>query len=293
MAYPLAVTYRSANAGDFASEEHDRITSHPKFNTFDNRGSTRYGRERLIEVLSQYEMWDELIQVSDSPYLPPDPDEQRANERWGWRAIAAIQTNQLEIANDAKTKLEGLAKQLDEQESQKLALIEKIKSEAVAKEPSNAEATAANQQDSSASDSVIADGVSSEPTSCEPPCEPPQAPPETSAPAISETSASETPDPKPPTAMELFGSPNAADLPQEIGKDWTPPPNDEHHNGPKNAKTRRKIYTISVIESKNCPTGRPPSVPTKRQRQGISRSSAAIASSPTGSPGVNSPGMAF
>lgn len=227
------------------------LPRHPKFNTFDNRGSTRYGRERLIEVLSDYEMWDELIQVSDSPYLPPDPDEQRANERWGWRAIAAIQTNQLEIANDAKTNLEGLAKQLDEQESQRLALIEKIKSEAVAKEQSNAEATAATQQDSSASDTVIADGVSSEPSGREPQYEPPQATPETSAPAISETSASETPDPKPPAAMELFGSPNAADLPQEISKDWTPPPNDEASQWSEERKNAEKdLHNIRYRKQK-------------------------------------------
>jgi len=47
------------------------LPRHPKYNTSSKRGSGAYGRERLIQVLTQYELWDELIALSDSPYLEP------------------------------------------------------------------------------------------------------------------------------------------------------------------------------------------------------------------------------
>ena len=227
------------------------LPRHPKLNTFDKRGSTRYGRERLIEVLSQYEMWDELLQASDSPYLPLDSDEQRANERWGWRAIAAIQTNRPEIAEEAKAKLEALSKQLDDEESQKLAIIEKMKSESKPEERSNVEVTAATPQDNSSSESVNSDSVSGEKRDCEATCEPPLATPEAQAPATAETKAAATPEPKPPTACELLGSPNAPDLPPEIGKNWTPPPNDEAQKWSEERKNaERDLHNIRFRKQK-------------------------------------------
>jgi len=44
------------------------LPRHPKFNTL-TKGSANYGRQRLPEVLTKYELWDELIALSNSPYL--------------------------------------------------------------------------------------------------------------------------------------------------------------------------------------------------------------------------------
>lgn len=53
------------------------IPRHPQYNTLSG-GSSSYGRMRLFEVLSRYELWDEMIALCDSPYLDPtdNPSEQ-------------------------------------------------------------------------------------------------------------------------------------------------------------------------------------------------------------------------
>ncbi len=47
------------------------LPRHPKYNTLSRRGSTTYGRMRLFQVLSEYELWDDLIALSQTPYLEP------------------------------------------------------------------------------------------------------------------------------------------------------------------------------------------------------------------------------
>lgn len=56
--------------------EHPR---HPLYNTAARRGrSASYGRARLFQVLQRFEMWDELIHLSETMYLEPTdlPEEQ-------------------------------------------------------------------------------------------------------------------------------------------------------------------------------------------------------------------------
>lgn len=47
------------------------LPQHPKYNTLKKRGSAKYGRMRLLQVLRTYELWDELIALSQTPYLEP------------------------------------------------------------------------------------------------------------------------------------------------------------------------------------------------------------------------------
>ena len=53
------------------------IPRHPQYNTL-NGGSAAFGRMRLFEILSRYELWDELIALCETPYLEPtdNPAEQ-------------------------------------------------------------------------------------------------------------------------------------------------------------------------------------------------------------------------
>ena len=44
---------------------------HPKYNHLDNRGSTWYGRQRLFETLSRYELWQELVDTCQTVVLEP------------------------------------------------------------------------------------------------------------------------------------------------------------------------------------------------------------------------------
>ncbi len=46
------------------------LPRHPKFNTL-TRGSSNYGRARLFETLLRYELWDEVIALSETIYLEP------------------------------------------------------------------------------------------------------------------------------------------------------------------------------------------------------------------------------
>ena len=59
---------RLRNAIDLARNMCE-LPRHPKYNTIEKMGSTGYGRLRLYDALSQYEMWDELLAMLESPYL--------------------------------------------------------------------------------------------------------------------------------------------------------------------------------------------------------------------------------
>lgn len=61
---------RAHDALDLAMNMCD-LPRHPDHNTSTGRGSAHYGRLRLFEVLDEFEMWDELIALSDTIYLEP------------------------------------------------------------------------------------------------------------------------------------------------------------------------------------------------------------------------------
>ena len=65
------------------------LPRHPEYNLVTKRSSSSfYGRQRLFQVLSQAELWDELIRLADTPYLQPTTDfnEQVKRERYLGRA---------------------------------------------------------------------------------------------------------------------------------------------------------------------------------------------------------------
>ena len=47
------------------------LPRHPKYNTIGGSGSAGQGRRRLFQALTEYELWDELISLADTPYLEP------------------------------------------------------------------------------------------------------------------------------------------------------------------------------------------------------------------------------
>ncbi|OAI53524.1 hypothetical protein AYO47_04585 [Planctomyces sp. SCGC AG-212-M04] len=46
-----------------------RNPAHPKYNAYDSKKSFGYGRERMCDVLTAYELWDEAICLADSPFF--------------------------------------------------------------------------------------------------------------------------------------------------------------------------------------------------------------------------------
>ncbi len=107
---------------------------HPKYNTLKKRGSYQYGRDRLIQTLSQYGLWKELIMESGGHYLPPTGNETAQEEWLSWLAVAKFMTGDTEEAGKTlrslkrrrialQTKLLDLADgkdvSLDDKESEK------------------------------------------------------------------------------------------------------------------------------------------------------------------------------
>jgi len=45
------------------------LPRHPQYNVPSKSSSSQFGRARLLDVLSRYELWDELVALADTPYL--------------------------------------------------------------------------------------------------------------------------------------------------------------------------------------------------------------------------------
>ncbi|MCA9214972.1 MAG: redoxin domain-containing protein [Planctomycetales bacterium] len=103
------------------------LPRHPRYNLVTKRSSSsHYGRTRLFQVLSQGELWKELIELSDSPYLEPTDEfpEQIKRLRYvgrahGWLGdiseLAAIRS-ELQTLHDklSQEKKEAVTKAEDE-----------------------------------------------------------------------------------------------------------------------------------------------------------------------------------
>lgn len=64
------------------------LPQHPRYNTLAKRGSYKYGRQRLLQTLTEYGLWDELIKEAGGLYLPPTDDAVQQEEWLGWLAVA-------------------------------------------------------------------------------------------------------------------------------------------------------------------------------------------------------------
>jgi peroxiredoxin len=90
------------------------LPRHPKYNTLDRMGSTGYGRLRLYDAVSQYEMWDELIALCNSPYLDATGNEP---EQVKWlRRIGMASYRKGDVAT-GDAKLAELQKRLADHQS--------------------------------------------------------------------------------------------------------------------------------------------------------------------------------
>lgn len=72
------------------------LPGHPKYNTLDKGGSYKYGRMRLFQVLGTYELWDDLIALSATPYLEPTDNPEEQVKRIRYLGTAFIRKGDLE-----------------------------------------------------------------------------------------------------------------------------------------------------------------------------------------------------
>ncbi|MEM9409563.1 MAG: redoxin domain-containing protein [Planctomycetota bacterium] len=105
------------------------LPRHPKYNSLKKRGSSRYGRQRLFQVLSTFEMWDSLIHacehgiLEESGVMSEDLKRlrflgrayYRSGNHEAHRKTRAKLQSKLELLTDEKNKSELKAK-TDEQE---------------------------------------------------------------------------------------------------------------------------------------------------------------------------------
>ena len=82
------------------------LPMHPRYNTLSKRGSAYYGRERLFQVLNTYEMWDELIQLSDTRYLRPTEKLSEQLKRERYLGAAYFRAGKVEQGNEQLAQLD-------------------------------------------------------------------------------------------------------------------------------------------------------------------------------------------
>ena len=85
------------------------LPRHPKYNIESNRGSgAEFGRTRLIDVLSQHEMWDQYLAMCDSVYLSENGDADQELRKLRFQGVASAATGKTEQAKKYLARLEDL-----------------------------------------------------------------------------------------------------------------------------------------------------------------------------------------
>ena len=84
------------------------LPQHPNYNTLNSRGSAYYGRTRLFEVLSRFELWDDLLNYCDTPYLGPTDKFEEQIKRLRYMGRACFRSNRIDRGNELIRQLEGI-----------------------------------------------------------------------------------------------------------------------------------------------------------------------------------------
>ncbi|QDT07125.1 Putative peroxiredoxin/MT2597 [Rubripirellula lacrimiformis] len=69
------------------------LPRHPKYNSLAKGGSYKYGRQRLLQTLTQYGLWDDLLGEAGGMFLVPTDDAKEQEEWMGWLAVAQFQAD--------------------------------------------------------------------------------------------------------------------------------------------------------------------------------------------------------
>ena len=105
------------------------LPQHPRYNSLEKSGSQKYGRQRLLQVLTEYELWKELLTESRGPYLAETGNTDLDNDRSAWIGVAHYMLDQQadgdKILNEFRAKVE-----LADQQIKEIEQIEKDKKEA-------------------------------------------------------------------------------------------------------------------------------------------------------------------
>lgn len=83
------------------------LPRHPQYNTV-SRGSAAEGRRRLFQVLMDYELWDDLLALTDSAYLDPTDQQDQQKKRLYARGIAFFSKGDLAHGQDILPALDSV-----------------------------------------------------------------------------------------------------------------------------------------------------------------------------------------
>lgn len=81
------------------------LPRHPKYNTL-KKGSSNFGRMRLFDVLTKYELWHDLIALANSPYLEPTDDDAEQVKRLRMLGRAYFRSGDAEMGKAQLAQIE-------------------------------------------------------------------------------------------------------------------------------------------------------------------------------------------
>lgn len=132
---------RMKDAEDLAKNMCD-LPRHPKYNTLGRGGSTSLGRQRLFDVLSNFELWDEIVALSSTTYLEPTDTDNEQVKRL--RHLGTAHYRRGEIAQGNAQLADLQKRQADEKATQEKSVNE---AEAKAKAENKPEAEITKAKD--------------------------------------------------------------------------------------------------------------------------------------------------
>lgn len=89
------------------------LPRHPKNNKLTGRGSASYGRTRLFSVLTEFELWERLIELSDEPALEPTEIKAEQLKRLRHRGIAFANLHEIAAATQVISELHKMGKPIE------------------------------------------------------------------------------------------------------------------------------------------------------------------------------------
>ncbi len=95
------------------SKNLSELPRHPKFNTA-TKGSSKLGRERLLQVLENFELWDDAISLSSTMYLAASDEPAEETKRLRLLGLAHSQRGELSLLADRLLDLDAIAAKLED-----------------------------------------------------------------------------------------------------------------------------------------------------------------------------------
>ncbi len=109
------------------SKNMSELPRHPKYNSLEKRGSNRYGRERLFQVLNKFGVWDQTIELCNSVYLEATDDQKEQRKRLRALGIALYMNGDTEKADE---HLASVQKIIDDEKSKEVVSIKEAEEKA-------------------------------------------------------------------------------------------------------------------------------------------------------------------